>query len=109
MDWTLGPLDVVLLGLGLVLISMGNAVMFADRLARSFGAKLKGVADPRGLSMFIGLWVFGLGVLTALFPVGVRVVGVYYGWALAALAVIGILRVYTGYPRYLKKGENSRP
>lgn len=107
MDWTLDPLDVALLGLGLILISTGNVVMFADRLARSFGVEFKGVADPRGLSMFLGLWVFGLGVLTVLFPVGVRVIGVYYGWVLAVLAAIGVLRVYTGYRRYLDKGETE--
>lgn len=107
MDWTLGLLDVVLLGLGLVLISVGNLVIFAYPAVRSLGIELKGVADPRGLSTFVGLWVFGLGLAAALFPVGVRVAGFYYGWALAALAVLGVLRVATGARRFLGTGGGT--
>lgn len=107
MDWTLGPLDVVLLGLGLVLISAGSLVIFAYPVVRSLGTELKVVADLRGLSLFVGLWVFGLGLAAALFPVGVRVAGFYYGWALAALAVLGVFRVATGVRRFLGPGGGT--
>lgn len=101
MDWTLGVADVLTLGLGLILISLGNVLMFADKLARAAGIEVGGVADPGGLSMFMGLHVFALGVLTALYPVGIRFIGSYYGWALLALAVLGVWRMYTGYRKYI--------
>jgi hypothetical protein len=101
MGWDLGPLDVITLGLGLVLISTGNLIMFADRIARAAGIPIRGIANPAGLFMFAGLWVFGLGILTALFPVGVRLIGEYYGWALLVLAVLGLVRLGTGYRRFL--------
>lgn len=103
MDWTLGPADVVTLGLGLVLISTGNLIMFADRIVRAAGFQLRGIADPGGLSLFLGLWVFALGILTALYPVGVRFLGPYYGWALLCVAVLGVLRMGTGYRRFIHK------
>ncbi len=94
-------MDVVTLGLGLVLISTGNLIMFADKIARAAGFEIRGVADSGGLFMFLGLWVFGLGVLTALYPVGVRLIGPDYGWALLALAAAAVLRMGTGYRKYL--------
>lgn len=109
MDWNLGPLDVVTLGLGLVLISTGNLIMFLDRIARAAGKPIRGITDPGRFFMFVGLWVFGLGILTALFPVGVRLAGDYYGWALPVLAVIGLLRLVTGSRKYLSKDNGRDP
>ncbi|MBE0466972.1 MAG: hypothetical protein IBX71_07100 [Candidatus Desulforudis sp.] len=110
MDWTLGPADVVTLGLGLVLISTGNLIMFADRIIRAAGFQIRGIADPGGLSLFLGLWVFTLGILTALYPVGVRFLGPYYGWALLALAALGVLRMSTGCRKYLNSNQaNNKP
>jgi hypothetical protein len=101
MDWTLGVADVLALGLGLILISLGNVLMFADQLARAAGIQIGGIADLGGLSMFLGLHVFALGVLTALYPVGIRFIGPYYGWALLALAALGMWHMYTGYRKYI--------
>ncbi|KUO50238.1 MAG: hypothetical protein APF76_11035 [Desulfitibacter sp. BRH_c19] len=95
--------ELILIFIGLLVCMLGYLIWFKQKIALIAGYKEKYIKDKKGLSQFMGKWLFTIGITTMLIPLGIRVIDYYVWWLYTFIILVAAIRIYFRTPYYYKK------
>ena len=95
--------EIILIFTGVLVCFLGYLIWIKQKLGLLAGYKERFIKDKKGLSSFMGKWLFTIGIITILIPLGVRAFNQYIWWLYASIILIAALRIYIKMPYYLDK------
>ena len=95
--------EIVLIFTGLLVCLLGYFIWVKQKLVLLAGCKEKFIKDKKGLSNFMGKWLFAIGIITVLLPLGIRNFGQQILWLYALIILITAIRIYSKMPYYMRK------
>ena len=97
--------EVILIFTGVLVCLLGYFIWVKQKLVLLAGYKERFIKHKKALSGFMGKWLFAIGVITALIPLGVRIFSQQILWLYAAVILVAAIRIYTKMPYYFRKDD----
>ena len=98
--------EVILIFTGVLVCLLGYFIWVKQKLILLAGYKERFIKNKKALSGFMGKWLFAIGVITAIIPLGVRMFGQQVLWLYAIVILAVAIRIYIKVPYYFRK-ENT--
>lgn len=95
--------ELILIFTGFSVCILGYLIWFKQKISIIAGKKARNIRDKKGLCGFIGKWLFGIGSITMLLPLGIRLLDQYVLWFYTFFILLTALRIYFKIPYYFRK------